>query len=185
MPTAKKHQILTAVIEYLTRQPGAPLEDIAHHAGISRTTLFRYFPSREQLFQEIIRELETQIRTRMTPVLEEQIPAIDMLHKIVETIIRHNVQFNFLLYEPFIQQDPVNQQVINNGLHMMKRLIGRLQQEGVLRQEINTHWAAKAMQMLLWGMGESVHGGDVAINGAARMLIETFLSGFGDHPREA
>jgi len=174
----KEKQIITATIDCLTRSPGAPLEDIAQHAGISRTTLFRYFPSREKLLQKIILEFDDQIRTQLTPVLDEDISAIDMLNRIIEKTIRQNVQFNFLLYEPFVQQDPVNQSVINNALKLLQRLIERLQQEGHISRHINIHWAAKALHMLIWGMGESVHDGDVAVNAAAQTLVETFLHGF-------
>ncbi len=180
MPSSKEDQITKAAIAYLSRNPGALLEDIAHHAGISRTTLFRYFPSREKLFQKIVLEFDNQIRTQLTPVLDEDIPAIEMLKKITGIMVRQNVQFNFLLYEPFIQQDPVNQSVINNALQLLQRLIKRLQQEGVIKNDINIHWAAKNLDLTVWGMGECVHDGDVAVNAAAQMLVDTFLNGFAE-----
>jgi len=98
MAVKKEDQIIKAAIAYLSRNPGAPLEDIAQHAGISRTTLFRYFPSRERLFQKAVLELDHQIQTRLMPVLEEDITAIEMLKKIAEIIICQCVQFDFLLY---------------------------------------------------------------------------------------
>lgn len=178
MPNKKEDQIIKSVITYLSRHPGSPLEDIAQHAGISRTTLFRYFPSRERLFQKIILEFDNQIRTQLTPVLDEDITAIEMLTKIAEMTIRRNVQFNFLLYEPFVQQDPVNQSVIQKALMLWQGVIERLQQEGHISKHINIHWASKALDILVWGMGECIHDGDVAVNAATQMLVETFLNGF-------
>lgn len=180
MSIKKEDHIIKAAIAYLSRNPGVPLEDIAKHAGISRTTLFRYFPSREKLFQKVILEFDKQIRTELMPILDEDIPAIDMMNRIVEIMIRRNVQFNFLLYEPFVQQDPVNQSVINNALNLLRRLIERLQQENIIRKHINIHWASKALDMLIWSMGECIHDGDVAVNAASEMLVDTFLNGLSD-----
>ena len=178
MPNKKEDQIIKSVIVYLSRNPGSSLEDIAQHTGISRTTLFRYFPSREKLFQKIILELDNQISSQLMPVLNEDISAIEMLTKIAEMTIRRNVQFNFLLYEPYVQQDPVNQSVIQKALKLWQEVIERLQQEGHISKHINIHWASKALDMLVWGMGECIHNGDVAVNAATQMLVENFLNGF-------
>ncbi len=179
----KEDQIIEATISYLSRNPGGLLEDIALHAGISRTTLFRYFPSREKLIQKVILEFDKQIQTLIMPILDENIPAIEMLNRIIEIMIRRNVQFNFLLYEPFVQQDPINQSVINNALKLLQRLIERLQQEDVISRHININWASKSLDLQVWGMGECVHNGDVAINTAAQMLVDTFLNGFSNLDR--
>ncbi len=178
MSVKKEDQIIKAVIAYLSLNPGSSLEDIAHNAGISRTTLFRYFPSREKLFQKVVLELDDQIQTRLMPVLEEDIPAVERLKKLAEIIIRQCVQFDFLLYEPFIQQDPVNQSIIKQALKLFHDMIECLQQEGVIRKHINIHWAAKNLEMMMRAMSECIHDGDVAINSAPQMLVDTFLRGF-------
>jgi len=180
MSNSKKSQIIRAAIDHLSRNPGAPLEDIARHAGISRTTLFRYFPSRAKLFEKIIIDFDHHLRNHLKPELEKNIPAIDILHRIAEITIQHNVQFTFLLYEPLAKQDPVIQSVISQAITFFHDLIRRLQQEGVLKKHINVQWAAKSLDMLLWMMGECIHDGDVAINAAPQMLVDTFLNGFSD-----
>jgi len=184
MSTRREDQIIKAVITHLSRKPGASLEDIAYHSGISRTTLFRYFPSREKLFQKVILGFDNQIRTQLMPVLDENISAIEMLNKLAEIMIRQFVQFDFLLYEPFVQQDPINQSVIKQVLRLLQRVIERLQQEGIIRKHINIHWAAKTLDMMIRAIGECIHDGDVAINAAPQMLVETFLNGFTKQDQE-
>ncbi len=178
MSIKKEDQIIKAVITCLSRKPGASLEDIAYNAEISRTTLFRYFPSREKLFEKVVLELDNRIQTRLMPVLEEDISAIEMLKKFAEIIIHQCVQFDFLLYEPFIQQNPVNQSIIKQALKLFHDMIECLQQEGVIRKHINIYWAAKNLEMMIRAMSECIHDGDVAVNAAPQMLVDTFLNGF-------
>lgn len=185
MSNSKEDQIIRAAIDHLSRNPGAPLEDIARHAGISRTTLFRYFPSRAKLFEKIILDFDHHLSNHLKPVLKEKIPALDMLHRITELAIEHNVQFTFLLYEPLAKQDPVVQSVISQAITFFQDLIHRLQQEGIIKEHINIHWAAKSLDMLLWIMGECINDGDVAVNAAPEMLVNTFLNGFSDPSKKA
>jgi len=184
MSLKKEDQIIKAVVAYLSINPGSSLEDIAKNIGVSRTTLFRYFPSREKLFEKVILELDGQVRTQLMPVLNEKISAIEMLNKIIEIVIRQNVQFSFLLYEPFIQQDPINQSVIKNALNLLQGVIERLQQEEIIKKNINIHWAAKNLETMIRAMGECLHDGDVAINAAPQMLVDTFLKGFSNPVHE-
>lgn len=72
-PEERPAQILTAALEVfgdvgLTR---ARLEDIAHRAGVSKGTIYVYFPDKEALFREVVRSTVVQVIERA-----EQAPAV-------------------------------------------------------------------------------------------------------------
>ena len=72
-PEARPAQILTAALEEfgavgLTR---ARLEDIARRAGVSKGTIYVYFPDKESLFREVVRStvVQTIERAEQAPMV--------------------------------------------------------------------------------------------------------------------
>lgn len=57
LPEERPHQILQAALEVFGEQglAGARLEDIAKRAGVSKGTIYLYFPNKEELFREMVR----------------------------------------------------------------------------------------------------------------------------------
>jgi len=57
LPEERPTQILQAALEVFDEQglAGARLEDIAKRAGVSKGTIYLYFPNKEELFREVIR----------------------------------------------------------------------------------------------------------------------------------
>jgi TetR/AcrR family transcriptional regulator len=57
LPEERPHQIIDAAIEVFGERglAGARLEDIAKRAGVSKGTIYLYFPNKEALFIEMVR----------------------------------------------------------------------------------------------------------------------------------
>jgi AcrR family transcriptional regulator len=57
LPEERPHQIIDAAIEVFGERglAGARLEDIAKRAGVSKGTIYLYFPNKEALFKEMVR----------------------------------------------------------------------------------------------------------------------------------
>jgi AcrR family transcriptional regulator len=57
LPEERPHQIIDAAIEVFGERglSGARLEDIAKRAGVSKGTIYLYFPNKEALFKEMVR----------------------------------------------------------------------------------------------------------------------------------
>src|SRR6478752_3886523 len=57
LPEDRPRQILTAALEVFGERglAAARLEDIAKRAGLSKGTIYLYFPNKEELFREVIR----------------------------------------------------------------------------------------------------------------------------------
>jgi len=80
LPEERPQQILQAALEVFGEHglAGARLEDIAKRAGVSKGTIYLYFPNKEELFREMVRS------TVVEAIVEgEQIPemgtAVDQL----------------------------------------------------------------------------------------------------------
>src|SRR3954465_14058296 len=58
MPEQRPRQILEAALEVFGEQgfEHARLEDVAERASVSKGTIYNYFPSKEALFEEMVRQ---------------------------------------------------------------------------------------------------------------------------------
>src|ERR1043165_10134843 len=58
LPEERPRQILAAALEVFGEHglAGARLEDIAKRAGLSKGTIYLYFPNKEELFREMVRD---------------------------------------------------------------------------------------------------------------------------------
>src|SRR3954469_9923484 len=57
LPEERPRQILAAALEVFGERglAASRLEDIAKHAGVSKGTIYLYFPNKEELFREVVR----------------------------------------------------------------------------------------------------------------------------------
>src|SRR5438067_10251616 len=59
LPEERPRQILAAALEVFGEHglAGARLDDIAKRAGLSKGTIYLYFPNKEELFREMVRDI--------------------------------------------------------------------------------------------------------------------------------
>jgi AcrR family transcriptional regulator len=82
---ARPAEILTAALECFRQRGFAAtrLEDVAARAGVTKGTIYLYYPSKEELFKAVIRgELMPNIE-RLEAALDEQGPAAAMLEQLM------------------------------------------------------------------------------------------------------
>ena len=73
LPEERPQQIIQAAIDVFDQKGlvGARLEDIAKQAGVSKGTIYLYFPNKEELFREMVRNTIVQ-----AIVVGEQLPEL-------------------------------------------------------------------------------------------------------------
>src|ERR1700744_1522788 len=82
LPEERPRQILTAALEIFGEHglANARLDDIAKRAGLSKGTIYLYFPNKEELFREMVRQLiVSQIETTEREVGSATNSATDVL----------------------------------------------------------------------------------------------------------
>src|SRR6201985_2091857 len=82
--------ILAAALEALTASPNASLNAIAKRAGVANATLYRHFPSREELVLATYQHEVQRLVDAAGQLLREQAP-IDALRSWVERLARYAV----------------------------------------------------------------------------------------------
>jgi AcrR family transcriptional regulator len=164
LPEERPHQIIDAAIEVFGERglSGARLEDIAKRAGVSKGTIYLYFPNKEALFKEMVRltiiaRLEYEERT----LSAHQGTALEQLESymaeywefinqpVVRTISR--LVIGELHRFPELVQFYMDE-VVRRKYDLVTRLIQRCVDSGVFRP-VNPTLAARLLSALFYAHG--------------------------------
>lgn len=132
----------------------ARIEDIARRAGIAKGTVFRYFPTKEALFEAAIISRIVPVFDRMVAVLEShQGPSMPLLAMLLERVYGQIAEPNLaILMRVIIAEGPrfpaileiYHRESITRGQGLLRRIIER----GVASGEFRAS-AATALPMVL------------------------------------
>jgi TetR/AcrR family transcriptional regulator len=109
LPEERPQQILRAALEVFGEHglAGARLEDIAKRAGVSKGTIYLYFPNKEALFREMVRSTIVEaivagegipnsgsVREQLTTFMEQywdfvRTPAFSVIYRVVVSELHH------------------------------------------------------------------------------------------------
>ena len=162
LPEERPHQIIEAGLEVFAERglASARLEDIAKRAGVSKGTIYLYFPNKEALFREVVRQtvvatIERAEREIVHGSATEQLltyirgywsfvrsPRFEAIYRLVMAELQ-----NFPDLAQFYSEEVVQRSA---------RLIGRLIQQGIDSGEfrpIDPKVAARMLQALIVSHG--------------------------------
>ena len=86
---SRKEQILQSLAAILEESPGGKITtaSLAKRVGVSEAALYRHFPSKTKMFDELIEFAELTIFTRLNIIFSEQISASPKCEKISKLIL--------------------------------------------------------------------------------------------------
>ena len=86
---SRKEQILQSLAEILEESPGGKITtaSLAKQVGVSEAALYRHFPSKTKMFDELIEFAELTIFTRLNMIFTEQISASAKCEKISKLVL--------------------------------------------------------------------------------------------------
>lgn len=86
---SRKEQILQSLVAILEESPGGKITtaSLAKQVGVSEAALYRHFPSKTKMFDELIEFAELTIFTRLNMISSEQISASAKCEKISKLVL--------------------------------------------------------------------------------------------------
>lgn len=173
---AVKRPLLEVVAEVLVAQPGASLAEVAQAAGISRTTLHKYYATRDDLVRAVA--------FRAVEIWEQAVDAVAEgpgteagLRELLTAMIESGPQLAFLWRNPSLDPDEeINRRFIGaqNGC---LAVLGRAQHAGLISVDVPDWWLLQTMFALVYTAAESVHSGHLAPRDAPDLALKTLLHG--------
>ena len=97
--SARRDEILEAAASVLDRSDGASMGDVAVAAGISRGTLYRYFPTRESLLRALEAAADEEARVRLAEANLDRVSVDEGLARATRALVAVGEHFIVLLRE--------------------------------------------------------------------------------------
>jgi AcrR family transcriptional regulator len=172
-----KETLQDIAIKVLIANRGASMQDIAAAAGIGRTTLHRYFASRDELLRELtLAALNDANKATIASRLEEG-TALEALERAITINIPIGHRFHFLLNEWRFDNEEEVHTKNSQQLDAYEALMRRGQQEGIFRNDLPARWMVNTLTALVFMACESIRDGYTAPRDAPRLVLTTLLAG--------
>jgi Transcriptional regulator len=174
----KNERILDTAAEVLSQRPDATLQSIATAAGISRTTIFHRYPTRDDLLEALGRDALERIGEVMARVPEEPTPDVTtVMLGVTEGLMALGPRTIFLRVVPGWGNSldtQWEQAVIPLAMYFHK-----LQAMGLVRGDQPARWLTASYIGLLFAAWDEMAEGEIGANQATRLIVQTWSAGAG------
>lgn len=161
---AKKNQVLEATFNLMNTDAGienVTVDEIARHANVGKTTIFKYFGSKENLIQEVFKYFLTQMGESARELMAENKPfeetIIAMSQIKIQFLEKINKQFYFDLMNYFTKKGDdglslMMQQYVQESYSLMLDLFHRGRKEGKVDLKYSDEFLLIYFQALVEGI---------------------------------
>lgn len=159
--------------------------EVAKACNASKSHLYHYFPAKEDLLYEIVREHTELLVTELTPVMALPEPAAARFERFVEVFVdiaadSRNEQLvltNNLQFLPVAKFKEITA-LESSLVAMMIALLKEISPKRMARAEIQTPSALLLFGMIIWTFTWYKKSGPVKPAELARQITDIFLNGF-------
>ena len=172
----KNEQILNAAASVLAHRPDATLQSIAKAAGISRTTIFNKYPTRDALLEALAIDTLERIGAAMAKVPSNtDSDPIQVLTEVTQMLMQLGPRTAFMHVVPGWGNDVESHWA--QAATPLAIYIAQLQGQGYLRGDQPVRWLTASYIGLLFTAWDEISAGELGINQAATLIVESWLSG--------
>jgi TetR/AcrR family transcriptional regulator, mexCD-oprJ operon repressor len=174
-----RETILDHAARLLVDDPAAGMNDIASAAGVGRATLYRHFPTREELVEAIgDRAIEETDRAIDASRLEEG-SAVEAFRRLIAALFEIGDRYVFLLRQS-TSHAQTEEGVTEAMEHIGTRLVSffeRGQASGEFSRTLPAPWMTGMTGLVIVAVAHSVMTGRLAADQSVDVAVETLLNG--------
>jgi AcrR family transcriptional regulator len=167
--------ILEATASVLARDRTATLPDIATAAGVSLTTVHRYFADRSRLMYEATADAMRAVADAVDGAATDRGPAIDAMRRTVTALTALGDRIMFLFGDPGLLDNVMLEGQLNDD--PIIELIERGQREGIFVTELSAEWIEHVLFALILQGCQDAATGKLPRHTVAPIVIQTFERG--------
>jgi AcrR family transcriptional regulator len=165
--------ILAAANEVLSRNESAAMEDVALAAGVARTTVHRYFATREDLLAALSIWVAGRLVDSVNSARTDAAPPLVALHQMTVNVLEVKIAWAFALNGRF--RDSEAERMHAEVRHSCQRLFDRLKKDGVIESEADIEWVQRVYFALIRETVQNADGMDP--DRLAARIVTTLLQG--------
>ncbi len=173
-----REALIAAAFEVLSRDPSAPLSQVAERAGVGRATLHRYFSNREDLIRALAAIGIAEMESAVEAACEDADSYGQALQRMFEALIPLGDRHGFLALEP-LDNDPQFKEEFERQRRETVGMVEAAKREGLFDKDAPTPWIIQAYEHLLYAAWESVRAGNATSGQAAALAWRTLTRGLG------
>ena len=141
--------IVDAAIAVLASGGEASMQSIAEEAGVARATIYRYFPSRQELLEEVGRRAVVEVSARLRSSRLEEVPVEEGIARALRALVEAGDLFVVLTRQ---RTGSIERTVRRQLDAPLRSLVGRGQHQGVIRDDVPDTWLTELLLVLAVSM---------------------------------
>jgi AcrR family transcriptional regulator len=170
--------VTDAAARLLALRPAASMADVAVAAGVSRATLFRRFPSRGALVEELSRRAVQAYAAAVDGARTEEGMAQEALRRLLMGLARLAPGYGLLALQPLDEMVEADLLALASGAdERIRHLVHRGQEAGEFRVDVPADWVLSSVTWLVVAAADGVRLGRLAARDVERLLCATVLDG--------
>ena len=176
-PDRTRRALLDAAVSVLTKDSSASLAEVASVAGVGRTTLHRYFPTREGLVRALVEDALDRVAEAIDSANPDEGPVLEALQRVTDTVVPLGPSLAFLHAEPDVYHARDLIRRWYEALDPIAHAIERGQADGSIRSDLPVKWLVDAWSGLILTAWDVADEGRIWLHDAPRLVMATFATG--------
>ena len=177
-----REAILSAGLEVLSRRPDAGLGEIARASGLTRTTVYAHFATREELLEELLRRAVAETAKMIDAGDPGSGPADVALLRVLEASWQHVAELAGLTD---LIGRTLGERAVTLHAPVQERLsalVRRGRRNGTFRRDVPERWLVATYSALVHAAGREVARSATSLDDAEHSLGHVLLGAFAPAP---
>lgn len=173
--------ILESAIHVFALDPSAGMSEVAAHAGVGRATLYRHFPSRDDLMAAIRAQAAQEAVAAVDGCTLDEGSSVECIESIVRAVIELGDRYRFLSnWRSDAHREP--RERVSAAL---AAAVERGQRRGEITRSVPVGWAVLAIRSLMLAALDQLSEGETNEREAERLVTRLVAQGLSPARRKA
>lgn len=173
----KIETILDSAADQLVRRPDSTLTALAAAAGVSRTTLFYRFGSREGLIEALALDTLALMRSTLNAVEWRPEDPESTILDVATALMPLSTRMQVTLRDAPLQSTTSVETAWSTALMPIANFVAAAQACGTIRLDADSTWRVHSLVYLMFAGWDLASTGDLGSKQAARLVAQTWLLG--------